>query len=65
MDTFVLQFFVSSTWLNQESYNSEIARQKFLVLSILWKYEKLKMTYLHATEKITKPKEFASYLYNI
>ena len=66
MDTFVIQFFVLSTWLNQEQYNSEIAWQNFLVLSILWKYEKIKIINdIHATEKITKPKEFASYLYNI
>ena len=63
MDTFVIQFFVLSTWLNQEKYNSEIAWQNFMVLSFF--YENMKKRIKNDIPTITKPKEFASYLYNI
>ena len=61
MDNIVIQFFVLSTWLNQEKYNSEIAWQNFMVLSFF--YENMKKRIKNDIPTITKPKEFASYLY--
>ena len=42
MDTFVLIFFCTKHLIESGKYNSEIAWQNFLALSISWKYEKIK-----------------------